>query len=142
MTNKGQINTKDLKIQKLIEGYLRLKTSANELTVEGQHLNEDLLTAFVEGNLGRRETQPVINHLVNCTFCRHVTAELVKLEMAFADDEAEFVIEEKQPSKVSDVLTGLLSRIFGSNDEAVFAHQEKEEEPENQKSPEEDNENI
>lgn len=136
MANEENFNSSELKTQKMLNRYLRLKISANGLTVEGQHLDEDLLAAFVEGNLGQRETHPIVNHLVNCTFCRHKTAELVKLEAAFADDELNFAAGENQPLKVSEVLTGLLSRIFGNSEGAVFAHQEKEEELEGQKNPE------
>lgn len=136
MANEGNFNSEELKIEGLLNRYLRLKVSANGLTVEEPHLDENSLTAFVEGNLGKRETEPIINHLVNCTFCRHVTAQLVKLEMAFADEEINLVVDEKQPSKVSEVLGGLLSRIFGNSEEAVFAHQEKEE-SEEQKNQEE-----
>ncbi len=139
MANEENFNSEELKIQGLLNRYLRLKVSANGLTVEGQHLDEDSLTAFVEGNLGQRETQPIISHLVNCTFCRHITAQLVKLEMAFADEEIKLVVDENQPSKVSEVLSGLLSRIFGNNEGAVFAHQEKEE-SEEQKNQEEEKE--
>lgn len=139
MANEEKLNSEELKTQKLLNRYLRLKVSVNGLTVDGQHLNEDSLTAFVEGNLGERENQPVVNHLVNCTFCRHKTAELVKLEAAFTDDELNFAINKNQPSKISEVLSGLLSRIFGSNEGAVFAHQEKEE-SEEQKNQEENKE--
>ncbi len=127
MENEGKLDSEESNIRGLLNRYLRLKISVNGLTVEGQHLDEDSLTAFVEGNLANRETQPIVNHLVNCTFCRHKTAELVKLEMAFADEEAKVAVDENQPSKVSEVLSNLLSRIFGSNEGAVFAHQEKEE---------------
>ena len=136
MAKEENFISKELKTQKMLDRYLRLKISADGLTVEGQHLDEDSLTAFVEGNLKQRETQPIVNHLVNCTFCRHKTAELVKLEAAFADDESNFAINKNQPAKVSEVLNGLLSRIFGNNENAVFAHQEKEE-SEEQKDTEE-----
>ncbi len=136
MAKEENFISKELKTQKMLDRYLRLKISADGLTVEGKHLDEDSLTAFVEGNLKQRETQPIVNHLVNCTFCRHKTAELVKLEAAFADDESNFAINKNQPAKVSEVLNGLLSRIFGNNENAVFAHQEKEE-SEEQKDTEE-----
>ena len=134
MAHNKQPDSEDMKIQGLLEQYLRLKISANDLTGEEQHLDEDYLTAFVEGNLRQRETQPVIKHLVNCSFCRHKTAELVKLDLAFANEELKITVDENQPSKVSEVLSGLLSRIFGNSEEAVFAHQEKEENSEDRKN--------
>ena len=138
MAHNKQSDSEDVKIQGLLEQYLRLKISTNDLTGEDQHLDEDYLTAFVEGNLKQRETQPVVKHLVNCSFCRHKTAELVKLDLAFENEELKITVDENQPSKVSEVLSGLLSRIFGNSEEAVFAHQEKEENSENQKKLETD----
>jgi anti-sigma factor RsiW len=94
-------------------------------------LDEDTLTAFVEGNLSPRESAPAISHLVDCSFCRHVTAELVRLDFAFADEAAPLpaTAQQSEPASVSDVLSNLLSRIFGStSDSAVLAHQEPEEE--------------
>lgn len=138
MVKGDQIKSEELQIQGVIDRFLKFQISANKLTIEGNHLDEDSLTAFVEGNLGQRETNPVVSHLVDCNFCRHKTVELVKLEMAFADEEVEYTAKESQPSKVSEVLSSLLTRIFGNNEGAVFAHQEKEEETKNTKDTEED----
>lgn len=132
MEKKGLKYSEDVQIQGLLDSYLRLRVSSNILPLEEHHLNEDSITAFVEGNLLEREAQPVIRHLVDCSFCRHVTAELVRLDLAFAEEEvlqsAGDIVES--PSKVSEVLNGLLSRIFGATDGAVFAHNENEEDTE------------
>ncbi len=127
MENKELTNPQDLQIQGLIDRYLRSKVSSNDFALRERHLDEDLLTAFTEGNLSEREGQPVVRHLVNCSYCRHVTTELIKLDLAFAE-EIQVAAVENQPSKISEVLSGLLSRIFGTNDGVVFAHQEKEDE--------------
>jgi len=127
MENKELTNPQDLQIQGLMDRYLRSKVSSNDFALRERHLDEDLLTAFTEGNLSEREGQPVVRHLLNCSYCRHVTTELIKLDLAFAE-EIQVAAVENQPSKVSEVLSGLLSRIFGTNDGAVFAHQEKEDE--------------
>ena len=126
MENKGKINPTDLKIQGLLDRYLRVR-SANSNFENGQtHLDEDSLAAFVEGNLTRREAQPVVNHLVGCSFCRNITAELVRLDLAFAENTQPVALIESQPTKVSEVLSGILSRIFGTSDGAVFAHHEED----------------
>lgn len=130
MENKGLVNPQDIQIQGLLDGYLRSQASKDNLTLQAQHLDEDSLAAFTEGNLSEREAQPIVRHLVNCSFCRHVTTELVRLDLAFADEEIKVVTVESRPVKISEVLNGLLSRILGANDDAVFAHQEKEEEAE------------
>ncbi len=130
---KGEnITWEGIKVKNLLDRYLRLSISNSELTDKDQHLDEDLLTAFVEGNLEQRENKFTIKHLVNCTFCRHKTVELIKLEMALGDEPVTFAERENQPSKVSDVLSGLLSKVFGGNEGAVFAHQEKEEKAESE----------
>jgi len=126
MENKGLTNLEDIQIQGLLDRYLHSQIALNKLTTQERHLDEDLLTAFTEGNLSKREVVPIVSHLVDCSFCRHVTAELIRLDLAFADDEIR-AANENQPSRISEVLSGLLSRIFGTNDSAVFAHQEKEE---------------
>jgi hypothetical protein len=127
MENKGLVNPQDLQIQGLIDRYLRSRVLGSNLVSQKQHLDEDSLAAFTEGNLSKREAQPIINHLVDCSFCRHVTTELIRLDLAFAGEGIQAAAIENQPSKISEVLNGLLSRILGTNDNAVFAHQENEE---------------
>ena len=65
---------------------------------------------------------------MDCSLCRHITAELVRLDLEFAGEEIARPIVSEEPSKISAVLNGLLSRIFGTADGAVFAHQESDEE--------------
>ena len=127
MENTGKINPQDIQIQGLLDGFLNQRTANDNLANEGWHLDEDLLSAFVEGTLNPRESQPIVSHLVECSFCRHNTSELVKLDMVFAGEEVGVAgITDEQPSRISEVLNGLLSRIFGTTDATVFAHQEDE----------------
>ncbi len=130
MNNKGKIDPNDLKIQGLIDGYLRVN-SVNKDFERSTHLDEDTLTAFVEGNLTEPEAKPITSHLVSCSFCRNITAELIKLDIAFAFDTQSVTVAKSEPTKVSEVLNGILSRIFGTSDGAVFAHQETEEDEKN-----------
>jgi hypothetical protein len=133
MENKGNTFLQDSQIQGLLANFLRLRSVTDKTENFGeQHLDEDTAAAFVEGNLNIRQSEPVISHLIDCSFCRHITAELIKLDLAFAATEpARAASDEKsEPAKISEVLSGLLSRIFGFNDGAVFAHQEDEKEPE------------
>lgn len=138
MINKGQINAEEIKIQGLLDRYLRFRTANNNYKETETHLDEDSLTAFVEGRVNERESPSIIGHLIDCSFCLHVTGELAKLNSVFAEDEIAVVVPTKEPTRVSEVLSGLLSRIFGSNDGAVFAHEEKEEEKEEK----EDDKNV
>lgn len=128
MTNgKGQMNLKELQIQGLLERFLQAKNLNNGIEISSGHLDDDTISAFVEGNLSELEAKPITIHLVECLFCRHITAELIKLDFAFAGDTQAFAFNNEDPTNVADVLSGILSRIFGSNDEAVFAHQETNE---------------
>jgi hypothetical protein len=128
MINKGKTTTttEDLMIQGLLGNYLRFRSS-NESLHNDKHLDDDSLSAFVEGNLSERESTPIVSHLIDCSFCRHVTAELVKLDFAFAGEQVTMPVIQSAPTSVSDVLNNLLSRIFGTSDSAVLAHQEPEE---------------
>ncbi len=128
MKNEWLTSPQDIQIQGLLDRYMRSRIPGEEeLILRAQHLDDDSLAAFVEGNLGEREAKPMIGHLVKCSFCRHVTAELIKLDFAFAEEEVQVFADKNQPSRISEVLSNLLSRIFGTNDGAVFAHEEKEE---------------
>lgn len=128
MDKTTKMGAEEPRMQRLLEAFLvsrkSLKSSAAETSF---HIDEDFLAAFAEGNLGERESTPIINHLVGCGFCRHKTAELVRLDLAFAGSEDDFRPEPmSEPHKLSDVLSGLLNKIFGPADGAVFAHNEKE----------------
>jgi hypothetical protein len=125
MENTGKLNIEEIRIQGLLDRYLN-RQSAGGLSTQENHLDEDSLTAFVEGNLSEREAKPMLSHLVDCSFCRHVTAQLVRLDLAFADEQVHVAVEENQPSRISEVLNGLFAKIFGTNDSAVFAHNEEE----------------
>jgi hypothetical protein len=131
INNKGTKNPRELKIQGLLDSYLR-KNSKNNGFEQKDHLDEDTVTAFIEGNLAEREAKPLTTHLVGCAFCRHITAEMIKLDLVFAEEAAATAGPKSEPTKVSEVLNGILSRIFGTTDGAVFAHQESEEDDTNE----------
>ncbi len=122
MGNIEKINNTDERFQALLGSFLRGRSS-NEATVS--HLDQDTLSAFAECNITEREAAPVVSHLADCNYCRHITSELVRLDLAFAEnDNSALLVSDRAPAKVSEVLSGILSRIFGSADSAVFAHQE------------------
>ena len=115
-------------IQSLLDQYLASrKASKSSVGETSMHLDEDSLAAFAEGNLSKRESLPVVSHLVECGFCRHKTAELVMLDLELsATDEVVAQSATTEPSSISRVLNGVLSKIFGTADQAVFAHNEEE----------------
>lgn len=141
MDNTKKMGTEEQRMQSLLEAFLvsrrSLKSSAAETSF---HVDEDFLTAFTEGNLGERESMPVVNHLVRCGFCRHKTAELVRLDLEFAPvDEGIRPASAAEAHKISEVLSGLLTKIFGHPDGAVFAHNEKDSDD---KTPKENDERV
>ena len=138
MENTTKISTEESRIQDLLAAYLlsrkTLKSSAAETSF---HVDEDFLTAFTQGNLSERESTPVISHLVDCGFCRHKTAELVRLDLAFSGGDEEMrPVQTAEPNKISEVLSGLFAKIFGNAEGAVFAHNEKD--PEEKPAPDDD----
>lgn len=134
MENTGKTNPQEIKIQGLLDRFLKVRSVENGAFTNQNHLDEDTLAAFVEGNIKEREAKPVVSHLVDCSFCRNITAELVRLDLAFAGEAEPVLVAETQPTKIADVLSGILTRIFGSNEGAVFAHHEDEETRDDKKS--------
>jgi hypothetical protein len=132
MENKEYMTPQEAAIQNLVGQFLKARSANNfNRAAGGPHLDQDSLAAFTEGTLSEREAKPIVSHLVDCSFCRHITAELIRLDMAFAEAPAATQIAETaEPRRVSEVLSGLLSKIFGTTDGAVFAHEEKKEDEE------------
>ena len=124
MENKITLNPQELQIQGILDRYLA--SGNNRIAAEGSHIDDDSLSAFVEGTLNKRESDSIVSHLVDCGFCRHTTAELVRLDLAFAEEAPAQISANAEPSKISEVLSGIFSKIFGTTDGAVFAHEEKE----------------
>ena len=137
MEHIKDLSFENAKMHDLLDRYFAsrrtLKSSAAETSF---HLDEDSLATFVEGTLSRRETEPVVEHLVECRFCLHKTAELVRLDLELAATNTVHAVEtSRQPVSISTVLSDLFSKIFGTDDSAVFAHEEKkdDEDPDEEK---------
>jgi hypothetical protein len=123
MANTVELNQQEQNIQGLIGQYLAIRSTD---TVDSGHLDEDTLSAFVEGSLNERQGKAVVGHLVRCGYCRGISAELIRLELAFAEASPAAVESAESPQKISEVLSGLFSKIFGTADGAVFAHSDDE----------------
>jgi hypothetical protein len=129
MANTQPHDTQNARIQGLLARYLELRSGEQKGVDVPGHLDEDTLNAFTEGRLDQRQATPAVSHLTNCSFCRHRTVELVRLEMYFAEQDEPVLAREQasQPASVSSVLSGILSKLFGSSEAAVFAHEDKKE---------------
>ena len=141
MENATNLSIENAKLHDLLDRYLAsrkaLKSSAAETSF---HLDDDSLATFVEGSLSEREAGPVVSHLVDCGFCLHKTAELVRLDLEVAEAITTQPSFEAQPLRISAVLNDLFSKIFGTSDGAVFAHEDKsdvDEESGRKKTPDE-----
>ena len=127
MANANKMAAEETKMQGILAAYL---TSRREVPAGSPHLDQDTLAAFSEGTLNERESGPVVSHLVDCSFCRHITAELVRLEFEFAEEPVAARADSSEPTKISAVLSGLFEKIFGSAENAVLAHEEKKDDQE------------
>jgi hypothetical protein len=87
----------------------------------GGHLDEDALSAFVEGRLSDAESAPIIQHLVACNTCRRFTAELIRLESEIGQSEVSLPARVEEPGRIRNLLESLAARVLPSSDE-VFAY--------------------
>ena len=124
------MNPQETNIQGILAEYL---TSLKPSNASTGHLDQDTLAAFTEGNLTELEARPAVSHLVDCSYCRHITAELVRLDLEFADEPVPVLSQEAQPAKISEVLSGILAKMFGTSENAVFAHEDKDKDDEKDK---------
>jgi hypothetical protein len=91
------------------------------------HLEEDAMSAFVEGQLSEDETRSIITHLTSCGSCREFTARLIRLESTFTADEESMRVEDA-PSRLHQFLERFASQIIpSSGEDAVFAYQNPDE---------------
>src|SRR5256714_14477444 len=106
--------------------HARLAARASIATARGlevSHLDEDQLTAFVEGRLSEAESAPLIAHMVSCAACRRVTAELVHLQLALGrEGETELTIEQEEPGRIRRLLEELASRVVHTHEEVMAYH--------------------
>jgi hypothetical protein len=107
----------------MIHQHLQRRAMVAPPMVPDMHLDEDALSAFIEGRLSETESQPVISHLVACGFCRRITAQLVRLESEIGPAETLPVATTQEPGRIRRLLAELASRVLpSSEDEAVFAY--------------------
>jgi hypothetical protein len=113
-------------IRLLIDRRLKTRLAAEAVVAHfDDHLDEDAISAFLEGRLEEAESSSLISHLVQCSPCRNTTAQLVRLESGF-DSEIEAGAEES-PGRVRTFIENLAARITPSFEEdAVFAYQNPE----------------
>ncbi|HEV2765534.1 MAG TPA: zf-HC2 domain-containing protein [Pyrinomonadaceae bacterium] len=109
--------------QRMVGAHLRYREQLNPAGRSGEHLDEDRLSAFVEGCLTQAESAPLVAHLVECSPCRSATAQLVRLEAELGDAAPAQVAQPQEPGRVRRLLDALAARVLPHADEdAVFAY--------------------
>ncbi|HJS51932.1 MAG TPA: hypothetical protein VJ781_08540 [Pyrinomonadaceae bacterium] len=124
------MNPQETNIQGILAEYLNSRNPSNAPT---GHLDQDTLAAFTEGTLTELQATPAVSHLVDCSYCRHITAELVRLDLEFAEEPVPARTRDAEPARISEVLSGVLAKIFGTSENAVFAHEDKDKKDEKDK---------
>ncbi len=117
-------NNQNETAQRMIGLYLQRRALVAPPVVAGEHMDEDSLSAFIEGRLSEREAQPIISHLIGCGSCRRVTTQLIRLEEAIGD-MAPVVppVVPREPSRIRRLLDELAARVLpAADDAAVFAY--------------------
>ncbi len=107
-------------IHNLIGQQLRRQASAN--TVEDSFLDDDVLTAYVEGRLTERENQRVVKHLLKSDFHRQMVADLMRFEEELGEQEMTMPVVVGEAGRVRRFLESFTVRFFSSDEESVFAY--------------------
>lgn len=115
--------------------HLRLKSISESATLAlppESHLDEDTISAFVEGRMGSAESKPVLSHLTACGVCRRASAQLLQLENQI-DAESETEPVDEEPGRLKAFLANLQS-LVQPDEEVVFAYQHPDEEEDREES--------
>jgi hypothetical protein len=111
-------------IRYLVDQRLKFCPPGGATTIASEgHLDEDAVSAFVEGRIEENESSSIVSHLVACGTCRDATARLIRLESLAMDDD-EVIVPGHSPSRLRQWLEDLTAQVVPSTGEdAVFAYQ-------------------
>ena len=117
-------NKESDRLRRLVHQHLqRRPASLAPASPLGMHLDEDALSAFIEGRLGKLESAPLVRHLVGCGSCRQITAQLIRLDTELSGVETETSPPAEEPGRIRRLLADLASRVLPSTEgDAVFAY--------------------
>ncbi|PYS48315.1 MAG: hypothetical protein DMF68_13555 [Acidobacteria bacterium] len=117
-------NKESERFRRMVDDHLRRSHSSSAQTLPaGAHLDEDMLSAFVEGRLSEMESAPFVKHLVSCSTCLHITAQLIRLDTELAGDVNEATApQQKEHGRIRSLLSDLASRVLPSTETEVFAY--------------------
>ncbi|HEX8922843.1 MAG TPA: zf-HC2 domain-containing protein [Pyrinomonadaceae bacterium] len=111
------------RVRRMVHLRLQGRASLASVSPVGSHLDEDALSAFVEGRLSNLESAPLVRHLVGCHSCRNITAQLIRLDTELSGIETENVPPAEEPGRIRRLLADLAARVLpSSEDDVVFAY--------------------
>jgi hypothetical protein len=112
------------RVRRMVHQRLQGRASLASTSPVGTHLDEDALSAFVEGRLSSLESSPLIRHLVGCGSCRNITAQLIRLDTELSGFETEMPAPtSEEPGRIRRLLSDLASRVLpSSEDDVVFGY--------------------
>lgn len=143
-------NRESDRVRRMVHQHLqRGRVSLAPIAPVGRHLDEDALSAFIEGRLSHLESAPLVRHLVGCDSCRNITAQLIRLdtELSGSETEAPRPASEER-GRIRSLLADLAARVLPSADggDVVFAYhapaddfEKKDKAQDGDKSPDEEN---
>jgi Putative zinc-finger len=117
-------NKESDRLRRLVHQHLqRRPASLAPASPTGAHLDEDALSAFIEGRLSSLESAPLVRHLVGCGSCRQITAQLIRLDTELSGVETQAPAPVEEPGRIRRLLADLASRVLpSSEDDVVFAY--------------------
>ena len=111
------------RVRRMVHQRLNSRATLAPASNIGSHLDEDALSAFIEGRLSRLESTPLVRHLVGCGLCRNITAQLIRLDTELSGLETETAPQTEEPGRIRTLLADLAARVFPSSEEdVVFAY--------------------
>lgn len=120
-------------IREMIDHRLKSISASATITLPPEsHLDEDTISAFVEGRLNATESRPVLSHLTACSSCRRASAQILRLD-EIAPETVPQPAKDK-PGRIRDFLSNLPSLVSPSGEEVVFAYQNPESEEAQEKT--------
>ncbi|MDX6531943.1 MAG: hypothetical protein QOH41_4233 [Blastocatellia bacterium] len=125
MTEKVTEPKGAMEIRDMIDQRLKARAAVELAAPADAHLDEDAISAFIEGRLVEAESAPLISHLIVCASCRHATALLLRVESQFKPEDDP--TPDESPGRVGPLLERLAAGFTPPLEEdAVFAYQEPE----------------
>lgn len=134
--NSSDQHKQDLEpVRGLLEARLRARMRE---TAGDSHPDDDVINAFVEGRLDENESHAIVSHLIVCSPCLHLTAQLIRLQPVI-EDTTEAVIAESEPGPLQRFFDRLAIGVVPAADEdVVFAYQDNGESEAEDESKEDD----